>query len=71
MRNKNYLRGHIRFSGYCKGKDNNYIAAKTFLEGIKGGKIRVKKIITSDYIIDETLTRIRYAVGHKEAERDI
>ena len=29
--------------------------------------MRVKKIITSDYIIDETLTRIRYSVGHKEA----
>lgn len=48
-------------------KDNNHIAAKTFLEEIRNGKVRVKKIITSDFIIDETLTRIRYSVGHKEA----
>jgi predicted nucleic acid-binding protein len=48
-------------------KDNNHIAAKTFLEGIKNGNVRVKKIITSYYIIDEALTRIRYSVGHKEA----
>jgi predicted nucleic acid-binding protein len=48
-------------------KDNNHIAAKTFLEGIKNGNVRVKKIITSYYIIDEALTRIRYSVGNKEA----
>jgi predicted nucleic acid-binding protein len=55
------------FLALINEKDNNHIAARTFLEGIKNGKVRVKKIITSDYIIDETLTRIRYAVGHKEA----
>ena len=55
------------FLAILNEKDNNHNAAKTFLEGIKNGKVRVKKIITSDYIIDETLTRIRYSVGHKEA----
>ncbi|MCX9083361.1 MAG: type II toxin-antitoxin system VapC family toxin [Candidatus Methanoperedens sp.] len=55
------------FLAIVNEKDNNHKAAKTFLEGIKNGKVRVKKIITSDYIIDETLTRIRYSVGHKEA----
>jgi predicted nucleic acid-binding protein len=55
------------FLAIVNEKDNNHIAAKTFLEGIKNGKVKVKKIITSDYIIDETLTRIRYSVGHKEA----
>ena len=45
----------------------NMLLRKQFLEEIKNGKIRVKNIITSDYIIDETLTRIRYSVGHKEA----
>lgn len=55
------------FLAIVNEKDNNHISAKTFLEGIKNGKVRVKKIITSDYIIDETLTRIRYSVGHKEA----
>jgi predicted nucleic acid-binding protein len=55
------------FLAIVNEKDNNHIAAKTFLEGIKNDKVKVKKIITSDYIIDETLTRIRYSVGHKEA----
>ena len=55
------------FLALVNEKDNEHVAAKQFLEDIKNGKIRVKKIITSDYIIDETLTRIRYSVGHKEA----
>lgn len=55
------------FLAIVNEKDSNHIAAKRFLEGIKNGSVRVKKIITSDYIIDETLTRIRYAVGHREA----
>ncbi len=55
------------FLALVNEKDKNNIAAARFLEDIKTGKARVKKIITSDYIIDETLTRIRYAVGHKEA----
>lgn len=55
------------FLALVNDKDKNHIAAKQFLEDIKKGKIRIKKIITSEYIIDETLTRIRYSVGHKEA----
>ena len=55
------------FLAIINKKDNNHVAAIQFLEEIKNGKIRIKKIITSDYIIDETLTRIRYSVGHKEA----
>ncbi len=55
------------FLAIVNEKDNNHVAATQFLEEIKNGKIRIKKIITSDYIIDETLTRMRYSVGHKEA----
>jgi len=55
------------FLALANVKDNKHVAAKQFLEDIKNGKIRVKNIITSDYIIDETITRIRYSVGHKEA----
>jgi len=55
------------FLALVNEKDDNYVEAKQLLEKIKNGKIHIKKIITSDYIIDETLTRIRYAVGHKEA----
>ncbi|MBU3965906.1 MAG: PIN domain-containing protein [Euryarchaeota archaeon] len=45
------------FLALVNEKDNNHFAAKTFLEEMKNGKVRVKKILTSDYIIDETLTR--------------
>jgi len=55
------------FLALVNDKDKNHIAAIELLEQIKNGKIRIKKIITSSYIIDETLTRIRYSVGHREA----
>lgn len=55
------------FLALVNERDNNHIDAAHFIEKIKSGKVRVRKIITSDYIIDETLTRIRYSVGHKEA----
>lgn len=55
------------FLALVNEKDDNHLAAVRFLEDIKNGKVKIKKIITSDYIIDETLTRIRYAVGHREA----
>lgn len=55
------------FLAIVNEKDDNHLAAKRFLEEIQMGKVKVKNIITSDYIIDETLTRIRYSVGHKEA----
>ena len=55
------------FLAFVNEKDNNHAAAMQFLEEIKNGKLHIKKIITSDYIIDETITRIRYSVGHKEA----
>lgn len=55
------------FLALVNEKDDNHLAATMFLEEIMKGKVKIKKIITSDYIIDETLTRIRYVVGHKEA----
>ncbi len=55
------------FLALVNEKDDNHLAATMFLEEIMKGKVKIKKIITSDYIIDETLTRIRYTVGHKEA----
>src|SRR5574341_224660 len=55
------------FLALANEKDKNNIAAMLFLEEIKNGKAGIRKIITSDYIIDETLTRIRYSVGHREA----
>ncbi|MDO9097003.1 MAG: PIN domain-containing protein [Candidatus Methanoperedens sp.] len=55
------------FLALVNEKDKNHNAAVGFLEDVKNGKVKIKKIMTSDYIIDETLTRIRYAVGHREA----
>ncbi len=55
------------FLALVNEKDNNHTAAAHFLEDIQNGRIKIRKIITSDYVIDETLTRIRYAVGQKEA----
>lgn len=55
------------FLALVNEKDQNHNAAVGFLEDVKNGKARIRKIMTSDYIIDETLTRIRYAVGHREA----
>lgn len=55
------------FLALANEKDNNHIPAVRFLENIKNGKAGIRKIITSDYIIDETLTRIRYSVGHRQA----
>lgn len=55
------------FLALVNEKDANHAEAVHFLEQIKNDRIKVRKIITSDYIIDETLTRIRYSVGHQEA----
>ncbi len=55
------------FLALVNEKDNNHTEAIHFLERIKNGGVKIKKIVTSDYIIDETLTRIRYSVGHQEA----
>ena len=55
------------FLALVNEKDTNHTEAVHFLEKIKSGRVKIKKIITSDYIIDETLTRIRYSVGHQEA----
>ena len=54
------------FLALVNDKDTNHTAALHFLEKIKNGRIKISKIITPDYIIDETLTRIRYSMGHQE-----
>lgn len=59
------------FLALVNEKDRHHSEASEFLVDIKDGKVKTKKIFTSDYIIDETLTRIRYAIGHKLWGRDI
>ncbi len=55
------------FLALVNEKDKNHIAAAEFIDDIKFGRANVRRIITSDYIIDETLTGIRYSMGHREA----
>jgi len=55
------------FLALADEKDKHHSDATRFREEIKSGRVKIRKIFTSDYIIDETLTRIRYTVGHREA----
>ena len=47
-------------------KDEYHEEALEFLKSIMDGK-QFTRIVTSDYVIDETVTRIRFAVGHRAA----
>ncbi len=47
--------------------DRWHESANKLVEDIKEGRTKLRGIVTSDYVIDETLTKIRYSVGHKEA----
>ncbi|MEE8403526.1 MAG: PIN domain-containing protein [Candidatus Hydrothermarchaeaceae archaeon] len=54
------------FLAISSEKDGYHREAVEFLQSIMGGK-RFTRLITSDYVIDETITRIRFAVGHSAA----
>ncbi|MEE8168457.1 MAG: PIN domain-containing protein [Candidatus Hydrothermarchaeales archaeon] len=49
--------------------DEYYQEAVSFLKDVKRGKTKFRRLVTSDYIVDETLTRIRFSVGYREALR--
>jgi len=44
--------------------DVHHVRASTFLRELKEQKVR---LITSDYVIDEALTLLRFRAGHREA----
>ena len=47
-------------------RDQDYGDAVAIYETVKRQKIR---LLTTDYVLDETVTRLRYDVGHREAVR--
>jgi len=55
------------FLALANDRDNYYKAARRFLMDMQSGKLRPTRLVTSDYIVDETLTRIRFKVGHAQA----
>lgn len=54
------------FLAISNEKDAYHREAVEFLQTIMDAK-KFTRIITSDYVIDETVTRIRFAVGHGAA----
>ncbi len=44
--------------------DTNHARASAFLQELRGQKAW---LVTSDYILDETLTLLRFRAGHREA----
>ena len=55
------------FLALANDRDNHYKAAQRFLMDMQNGKFRPTRLITTDYIVDETLTRVRFKVGHTQA----
>lgn len=55
------------FIAIVNAGDSWHGKALELLGKIEKGDLEFKRIVTSDYVIDETITRLRYSVGHKEA----
>ncbi|MBW6518632.1 MAG: PIN domain-containing protein [ANME-2 cluster archaeon] len=55
------------FLALANDRDTYYKAARRLLMDLQKGRLRPSRLITSDYIIGETLTRIRFKVGHTQA----
>lgn len=47
--------------------DVNHEEAVTIRRAIKKGKLQIRRLYTSNYILDETLTLIRMHLGHNQA----
>jgi hypothetical protein len=54
------------FLAISNGKDEHHREAVEFLHSIMRRR-EFTRIITSDYVLDETVTGIRFAVGHEAA----
>ncbi len=55
------------FIAIVNAGDSWHGEALELLGKIENGDLKFKRIVTSDYVIDETITRMRFSVGYKEA----
>jgi len=55
------------FIAVANGRDAHHKEAVDFLEEVQAGRTEFRRLLTTDYIIDETLTNIRFKVGHRQA----
>ncbi len=55
------------FIAIVNAGDSWHEKALELLGKIEDGDLKFKRIVTSDYVIDETITRMRFSVGYKEA----
>ena len=57
------------FKAYYDRKDRHHKAARNFVARVVEREIEFRLLVTSDYVLDETATLVKRAVGAKEASR--
>lgn len=55
------------FKAFYDTKDPHHKSARMFTEQVTARKLHARGFVTSDYVIDETLTLLRFTMGHSEA----
>ncbi|GAB3023048.1 type II toxin-antitoxin system VapC family toxin [Natronobiforma cellulositropha] len=48
-------------------RDECHESVRSFLDGIRDGRLPYRRLYTNDYVLDETVTRLRYRVSHDRA----
>ncbi len=48
-------------------QDERHTEARAFMESVVSKKLPVRLLVTSDYVMDETLTLVRFAHSHSKA----
>lgn len=57
------------FKAYYDKKDRHHLIARSFVNGVVRRENEFRLFVTSDYILDETVTLVKIACGTKEASR--